>query len=239
MPRYDYCLVENTYVARYDPETGLAEQLMPGGPWAASFGSANHFANLKGETIRVFSARVVEFHDNNTASGDAGQTSHIIFKIELSELATEAVWDIENHGRNAQPPAHLTARYSTDGRKWMDAYSYPAGGPDKHDPPPLTLRFDPPTQILYLGWFAEVPGGTGWWLIGSTGQLSFKPLRSPETKDPAGSEETATDDLQGPRVEPESFFGTTTHVNSEGAVRLLGVDPPSSRFQWLGLPSGW
>ena len=36
MPRYDYYLVENTYVARYDPETRLAEQLMPDGTWSRS-----------------------------------------------------------------------------------------------------------------------------------------------------------------------------------------------------------
>jgi hypothetical protein len=32
-PRYDYYLVENTYVARYDRETREAEQLMPDGTW--------------------------------------------------------------------------------------------------------------------------------------------------------------------------------------------------------------
>jgi hypothetical protein len=36
MPRYDYYLVENTYVARYDPETLQAEQLMPDGTWVRS-----------------------------------------------------------------------------------------------------------------------------------------------------------------------------------------------------------
>ncbi len=35
-PRYDYYLVENTYVARYDPETCRAEQLMPDGTWVGS-----------------------------------------------------------------------------------------------------------------------------------------------------------------------------------------------------------
>jgi hypothetical protein len=36
MPRYDYYLVENTYVARYDPENRRAEQLMPDGTWVRS-----------------------------------------------------------------------------------------------------------------------------------------------------------------------------------------------------------
>jgi len=35
-PRYDYYLVENTYVARYHPETRRAEQLMPDGTWVCS-----------------------------------------------------------------------------------------------------------------------------------------------------------------------------------------------------------
>ena len=36
MPRDDYYLVENTYVARYHPETRRAEQLMPDGTWIGS-----------------------------------------------------------------------------------------------------------------------------------------------------------------------------------------------------------
>lgn len=35
-PRYDYYLVENTYVARFDRETLEAEQLMPDGTWVSS-----------------------------------------------------------------------------------------------------------------------------------------------------------------------------------------------------------
>ncbi len=34
--RYDYYLIENTYVARYDRETGRAERLMPSGIWERS-----------------------------------------------------------------------------------------------------------------------------------------------------------------------------------------------------------
>jgi hypothetical protein len=36
MPEYDYYLVENTYVARYDPLTGKAERFMPDGTWLSS-----------------------------------------------------------------------------------------------------------------------------------------------------------------------------------------------------------
>ena len=36
MPRYDYYLVENTYVARYDREARRTEQLMPDGTWIRS-----------------------------------------------------------------------------------------------------------------------------------------------------------------------------------------------------------
>ncbi len=35
-PRYDYYLIENTYVARYDREAGRAERLMEDGTWERS-----------------------------------------------------------------------------------------------------------------------------------------------------------------------------------------------------------
>jgi hypothetical protein len=35
-PEYDYYLVENTYVARFEAKTGRAERLMPDGTWALS-----------------------------------------------------------------------------------------------------------------------------------------------------------------------------------------------------------
>ncbi len=34
--RYDYYLIENTYVARYDRESGRTERLMPDGTWVRS-----------------------------------------------------------------------------------------------------------------------------------------------------------------------------------------------------------
>ena len=38
-PRYDYYLVENTYVGRFDRETLDTEQLMPDGTWVESIRS--------------------------------------------------------------------------------------------------------------------------------------------------------------------------------------------------------
>jgi len=35
-PKYDYYLIENTCVARYDRETGQAERLMSDGTWVRS-----------------------------------------------------------------------------------------------------------------------------------------------------------------------------------------------------------
>jgi len=35
-PEHDYYLIENTYVARYDPMSGKGEQLMPDGTWVPS-----------------------------------------------------------------------------------------------------------------------------------------------------------------------------------------------------------
>jgi len=87
------------------PDAEFASVRSPTGPWTASFGAANHFANLAGESIRVHSARVVNFLDYNTASGNAGETSHIAFRIRLSEPVRGAVWDIGTIGRNVQPPA--------------------------------------------------------------------------------------------------------------------------------------
>jgi len=49
MPRYDYYLVENTYVARYDRETGRTEQLMTDGTWVLSM-----------RTREVFNGRPLE-----------------------------------------------------------------------------------------------------------------------------------------------------------------------------------
>jgi len=209
------------------------------GEWVASFGTSNRFANLRGERIHVYSAHTVAFHDYNTVSGHAGKSSHIAFKIQLSEPITEAVWDIGAHGRNVVPPASLTARYSRNGRKWSDAHEYPTGYGSDHDPPPVTLRFDPPTEEVYLGWFADVPQGTGWWLIGSTGELTLTSAGKPITSGPASeANEPAADDLHGPRTVPSNFFGTTTHVNSEGMIRLLedlNVSNVRVDFPWLGL----
>ena len=42
-PKYDYYLVENTYVARYDRETQEAEQLMPDGTWVSSIRTGEIF----------------------------------------------------------------------------------------------------------------------------------------------------------------------------------------------------
>jgi len=39
MPRYDYYLIENTYVGRFDRQTLRTEQLMPDGTWVESMRS--------------------------------------------------------------------------------------------------------------------------------------------------------------------------------------------------------
>jgi hypothetical protein len=41
--RYDYYLVENTYVARYDRDAGRAERLLPDGTWARSMATREIF----------------------------------------------------------------------------------------------------------------------------------------------------------------------------------------------------
>jgi hypothetical protein len=222
------------------PNEAFASMRPDSGAWTASFGVSNHFANLKGEPIRVYSARQVAFHDHNAASGHAGRSGHVVFKIRLSEPIASAVWQIGPHGKNVVRPARLAARYSRDGRNWLDAYAYPPGHGGDHTPPPVTLRLEPPTDVLYLGWFAEVPEGTGWWLIGTTGELTFTPAQPPERARPIEATRMmpAVDDLQGPRTVPSTFFGTTTHVNSEGLIRLLqdlGIRNVRIDFPWTGL----
>jgi hypothetical protein len=41
--RYDYYLVENTYVARYDRDSRRAERLMPDGSWVCSMATREIF----------------------------------------------------------------------------------------------------------------------------------------------------------------------------------------------------
>lgn len=209
------------------------------GPWTASFGVSNHIANLSGEQIRVYSARTVTFHDYNTVSGHAGKSGHIVFKIQFSEPVSGAVWQIDPHGKNVAPPARLVARYSRDGQKWLDAHIYAPGLAGDYRPPPVTLQLDSPTDVLYLGWFAEVPEGTGWWLIGTTGELTLTPARSPLEAGPAEPPKAKpVDDLHGPRVVPSTFFGTTSHVNGEGMVPLLndlGIHNVRIDMHWAGL----
>ncbi len=51
-PNYDYYLVENTYVARFDPQTQVAERLMPDGTWVETMRTREVFDGqpLKDET---------------------------------------------------------------------------------------------------------------------------------------------------------------------------------------------
>lgn len=70
------------------------------GEWTVEYGLANHFANLKGESIFVYSADTVSFHDHHADSGHAGKSSHLVFKIRLSEPVKSATWDIGDHGVN-------------------------------------------------------------------------------------------------------------------------------------------
>lgn len=215
------------------------------GAWTASFGVSNHFANLGGESIRAYSARCVTFRDHNVTCSNAGKSSQLVFKISLSEPVAAAIWKIGRHGRNVAPPAKLIARYSRDGINWLDAHVYAPGQAGDYTPPPVTLQFDSPTDTIYLGWFADVLSGTGWWLVGSTGELTFAPVAGQSVdlaRDAASGandkKPAAADDLHGPRTVPANFFGTTTHVNGEGLCKLLqDLDIQTVRidFPWTAL----
>ena len=194
------------------------------GLWEVSFGLSNHFANLHDEQIRVYSANTVTFQEYNTSSGHAGRSSHVCFKFELSEPVAAAVWDLPAHGRSVSPGARLSALYSTNGTDWRKAHVYAPGPAAEVDPPPVTLTFDPLAQDVYIGWFAEVPEGqTGYWNLGNTGTLTFfLPGETPQLEtERAAQPDQPCAALHGERVIPNTFFATTTHVNSEDAIRFM------------------
>jgi len=209
------------------------------GEWTASHDLRNHSANLAGERIRVHSACSVIFHDYAVASGHSGKSSHLILSISLSEPISAFRWDIGAHGRDVTVGGALTARYRADGGDWHDAYVYLAGQ-GVFDAPPVDLKLDQPATNLDIGWFAEVPEGErGWWDMGDTGTLTFTPAQGSSAADePIGVAGPAGDNLQGSRFIPNSFFGTTTHVNGEPAIELLDdLRVPNVRvdFAWVGL----
>jgi len=225
----------------YGPDRHYTSVRPKDGQWTFSAGLGNHPASLEDGRIEVHSASVVQFGKYNAASGNAGRSSHVTFKVRLSEPISGATWRIGTIGRNVSAGAKLAARYSTDGEHWTDAYVCPAGGSGNVPVPDQALRFDSPTTALYFGWYADVPEGqTGWWLIGSTGEFTFAPAKQNAT--PAAAPVAGEDiDLQGPRFIPNEFFGTTTHVNSEGTMRLLdelNIRTVSINFRWPVLEFG-
>ncbi len=209
------------------------------GPWTFSAGLANRFANLSGETIEVYSADTVSFQDYHADSGNAGMSSHLALSIRLSEPVKSAVWDIGNHGVNISAGAELAARYSTDGKTWKDAFVYPRDGrPEDFDPSPVTLAFDKPTSVLYVGWFATVPKDqVAWWNMGSSGNFTFTPVREGTPAAAEGAAPAPTVPLFGSRSIPNAFFGTTTHVNNEGdikALQSLNIRTVRVDYAWVG-----
>jgi hypothetical protein len=191
------------------------------GEWTFTCDLRNHMANLTNEPIRVYSASIVGFHDYNIASGHAGMTSHLAFKINLSEPVRGVKWrSMSPQGMVMSKGATMTARYSTDGKVWIDAYKYPFPSKGTNEPL-ITLSFPKPIRELYLGWFADVPKNeNGFWNLAALGPLTFSPVRKLSSTPPV-SVEPLTVNLQGPRFIPNDFFGTTTHVNSERCITYL------------------
>jgi len=181
------------------------------GPWTAAFDLRNHQANAEGFVIRVWSAETVNFSDHNVASGHAGKSSHIAFKFVSTTTPFSAVtWDFGTVGMHLSAGAKLTAKYSVDGYKWMNVYDCPPAEGDVALKP-VSFTLPEPTNMIYLGWFAEVPEGKNcFWLLGDTGRLTFTP--SPFANQ---------GHFHGSRFVPNTFFATTTHVNSEGGIRLM------------------
>ena len=205
------------------------------GDWEVSYDVSNHSVNLKNDHIRVHSADVVTFHDHHAASGHSGMSSHISFRIVLSEPVRSVTWDISNQSIHVTPGAVLAARYSTDGKQWMDAYVYPTrNGPvTTVNPDPVVLSFKRPTRELYIGWFAQVPqGGSGFWNMSDTGTLVFTPALKSSGPDRPGDSavpgdrkaSSENDDIHGPRFVPNSFFGTTTHGGLDESVMIAALN---------------
>jgi len=223
----------------HGPEGSFTSVRPESGPWTFSGGLANHFANLSGDTIEVYSAEVVSFQDYHADSGSAGMSSHLVLKILLSEPVKSAVWDIGEHGVNLSSGAELTARYSVDGKTFKDAFTYPRHGkPENFNPPPVNLTLEQPASCLYVGWFAAVPKEqVGWWNMGSTGTLTLVPVREGTRPAAAAADSSTTTALFGSRFIPNNFFATTTHVNNEGDIKLLGsLDMRTVRvdYAWVG-----
>ena len=235
----DYSYGEGEPNTVVGPGQGYESARPETGPWTACYTLRNHSATLGGEKIRIFSAHTVTFRDHGATSGHSGKSSHVVLKIRLSEPVSAFRWDIGIHGRDVTAGSVLAARYSVDGEKWTDACVYLAGQ-QVFDPPAVDLRLDAPTDEVYIGWFAEVPeGGRGWWDMGNTGTLTFTSVRQAVRGDAQPEADTpAYASLQGPRFIPNSFFGTTTHVNGDPGIKLLkDLKIPNVRidFLWLGL----
>ncbi|MBN2311998.1 MAG: hypothetical protein JXR94_23675 [Candidatus Hydrogenedentes bacterium] len=195
------------------------------GPWAAQYSLQNHFANVGGQTVRVYSANSVTFRDFVVTAGDAGKSSHIAWKVVFSEAVESIAWDMGGHGRNLSDGARMCTRYSWDGVTWTDAHVYEAGPVATVDPPAVVLTPPQPAAEVYLGLFAEVPEGQYcWWNLGDTGLLTLAPAGgAAEAAEVGDADSSAAWDamLNRERFIPNTFFGTTTHVNNEFANRLL------------------
>lgn len=225
------------------PGESVAVRRPSDGPWEVQVGLANHYANLRGEPILIYSARQIAFHDYFLATGHAGQTSELVLKLELSEPIAAFRWDIGNHGINVSDGAFLSASYSADGAAWSTAYDYPKGSHGDCDPPAQMVSLAAPASNLYLRWEAIVPEGqNGWWNLGDSGVLKLQAVGAPpldETPPPASQPDARwTEQRYRERVIPGTFFGTTTHVNSEGMIALLkDLQVPAVRidFAYVGL----
>jgi len=198
------------------------------GPWTASFVLGNRFANMNGADICVFSAQTVTFLDYFLAAGHAQRSSYIIFKIDLSDSISAFTWDINEHHIDLTAQAKFTARYSTDGKTWVDAYKYPSSYNGVQNPDPISISLKTPTKSLYLGWWADVPDGqSAYWWLNNTGRLTFAPFPIsaqesviPSNPLPAGQSPPLLLP-SGQRYIPNSFFATTTHYNWDYLFPLL------------------
>ncbi len=225
------------------PNRALSSERPAGGAWTASFDLRNHYANLSGQRIYVYSAEQVQFRTYNAASGHAGRSSALTFKLRLSEPVKAVSWKVPSLGKVTTAGTKLAARYSLDGKTWKDAFVFSAG--TTRETTNVRLDIPKPIRVFYFGWYANVPDGqNGYWDAGDTGTFTLTPVNKTSLS-VVGSElktgGTGQISLQGPRFIPSLFFGTVTHVNNEGAFKLLEdlkVRTVILNFRWNALEFG-
>jgi len=146
-------------------------QTIPGNTLSVTHELRLHFAWANSDTINAWSANSISFNTFNTTPANAVVSSQLIFKFDFDKAVTSADWTAPYLYRLVSGGATLKARYSLDGIVYSDAFNY-GSGDGEVGPGAVALNIATPTNVLYLGLFADVPSGNGYFSTGNTGQLA-------------------------------------------------------------------